>query len=39
MRRKPIYNSRKDKKIFSRTAMKVNRRNLFVMPMRGGIRL
>lgn len=32
-------NSRKDKKIFTKTAMQVNRRNMFVKPMRGGIRL
>jgi len=31
-------NRRKSKKLFSRTASKVNRRNLSRAPMRGGIR-
>lgn len=29
---------RKDKRVFSRTAMQVNSRNMFLRPMRGGLR-
>lgn len=30
------FGGRKDKKLFTRTAMQVNSRNLFLKPMRGG---
>lgn len=32
-------NSRRDKKSFSRNAVKVHKRNIYSRPMRGGIRL
>jgi hypothetical protein len=32
-------NSRRDKKGFSRNAMRTHKRNMFSKPMRGGIRL
>lgn len=38
-KRKPIKNVKKDKKIFTKTAKKVEKRNLPRTPMRGGIRL
>lgn len=39
MKRRRKIPMRKSKRLFTRTAMKVNRRNLLNRPMRGGIRL
>lgn len=38
MKRKKM-SSRKSKRVFSKTAKRVNARNLLARPMRGGIRL
>jgi len=38
MRRKRM-NARRDKRVFTKTAMNVSPRNVVVGPMRGGIRL
>jgi len=38
MRRKKVSNKR-SQKLFTKTAMKVNRKNVAPRPMRGGIRL
>lgn len=39
MRRRRKVSMRRSKKLFRRTAMRVNRRNYRVSPMRGGYRL
>lgn len=38
MKRKKM-NPRRDRKVFSRTASKVKKKNLRVVPMRGGFRI
>lgn len=39
MKRKPIKNVRRDQRAFSKTARKVNIKNVLPAPRRGGIRL
>lgn len=39
MKRKPVKKIRKDKKIFTKTAVKTHVKNVAPPPMRGGVRL
>jgi hypothetical protein len=38
MRRKKMFNKRKDRRVFSKTARRVHGRNVPANPMRGGYR-